>query len=204
MLFELLMAVFMEKTTSKSNANSSKPSSQTPKDETAPPRAGAKGKGKLLEGERSANTRTVEMVTVSKVRVCEGCSEDVSGRSATGYARRTKIDIIFEKVVSHVDAEIKICPRCGTETTGLFPKDMPGPLQYGPGIKGYVLNLSIVQMLSLKRAQESIRTLIGIVISEATILKYVLHLHRALAAWERTGVEQPLAQPAIAAGGKLS
>jgi transposase len=34
-LFELLMAVFMEKHTVKDSTNSSKPSSQTPQDETA-------------------------------------------------------------------------------------------------------------------------------------------------------------------------
>ena len=54
--------------------------------------------------------------------------------------RRTKIDIIFEKVVSHVDAEIKVCPRCEMQNKGRFPEDMKGPLQYGPGIKGYVVN----------------------------------------------------------------
>jgi len=45
---------------------------------------------------------------------------------------------------------------------------------YGPGIKAYVLNLLIVQMISLKRAQQSIKTLIGQAIDEATILKYVM------------------------------
>ena len=37
MLFELLMAVFMEKHTPKSSINSSLPASQSPNDETAPP-----------------------------------------------------------------------------------------------------------------------------------------------------------------------
>ena len=46
MLFEVLMAVFMEKRTQKDSTNSSKPSSQTPKDDTAITRPGANGKGK--------------------------------------------------------------------------------------------------------------------------------------------------------------
>ena len=45
MLFELLMAVFMEKHTPKSSANSSLPASQSPNDDTARTRPGAKGKG---------------------------------------------------------------------------------------------------------------------------------------------------------------
>ena len=62
MLFELLMAVFMEKHTPKSSANSSLPASQSPNDDTARTRPGAKGKGPSSNGERCANTRTREYV----------------------------------------------------------------------------------------------------------------------------------------------
>ena len=197
MLFELLMAVFMEKRTTKDTTNSSKPSSQTPKDDTAVSRSGANGKGKVHNVARCGNTRTVETVQVAEVRVCESCGEDLSETPCRGHERRTRIDIIFEKVVSHVDAQIKSCPQCGAQTKGQFPADMPGPLQYGPGIKAYVLNLLIAQMLSLKRVQQSISTLIGMAISETTILKYVMQLHRALAAWEQSAMEQLLAMPAM-------
>jgi hypothetical protein len=196
-LFELLIAVFMEKNTPKDSTNSSKPSSQTPKDETASTRAGAKGKGPVHAHTRCANTRTVESVELSEVVVCEGCGEDLSATACAGYDRRTKVDIIFEKVLCHVDAEVKRCPRCQTQTRGAFPQDMPGPLQYGAGVKAYVLNLLLAQMLSLKRVQQSLQTLIGMVISQATILNYVMQLHRALAEWERSAIEQLLAQPAM-------
>ena len=98
-----------------------------------------------------------------------------------GYERRTRIDIVFEKVVSHVDAEIKQCPQCQAQTKGTFPAQMSGPLQYGPGIRAYALNLLVAQMLSLRRVQQSIKTLIGQAIAEATVLKYVLQLHHVLA-----------------------
>ena len=62
---------------------------------------------------------------------------------------------------------------------------MAGPIQYGPGVKAYVLNLLIAQMVSLKRVQQSVTTLIGEVISEATLLKYVMQLHHCLARWEQ-------------------
>lgn len=197
MLFELLMAVFMEKRTAKDNKNSNKPSSQTDKDDTAASQPGAKGKGKAENDARSGNTRTVETVQVAKVQVCEACGEDLGSTSCAGHERRTKIDIIFEKVVSHVDAEIKDCPRCQARTKGQFPGDMPGPLQYGPGVKAYILNLLIAQMISLKRVQQSIKTLIGQVVSEATMLKYVMQLHFCLQRWEETAIEQVLAMPAM-------
>jgi transposase len=197
MLLRVLMAVFMEKHTLKNSANSSKPSSQTPKDETAITRAGTHSKGKVYHETRSVNTRTVESVQISKVSFCEDCAEDLHKVPCQGYERRTQIDIVFEKVVTHVDAEIKLCPHCGTQARGSFPEAFCGPLQYGAGIKAYVLNLLIAQMLSLKRVQQSIQTLIGLVISEATILKYVLLLHQALEKWEQAAIERLLTLPAM-------
>jgi transposase len=168
MLLQVLMAVFMEKNTPKNSTNSSRPSSQTQKDNTALTRPGTHGKGKELH----------------KVR-CKG------------HERRTQIDIVFEKVVTHIDAEIKSCPHCGTEARGSFPDAFCGPLQYGAGIKAYALNLLIAQMLSLKRVQQSLETLLGQVISEATILKYVLALHLALENWEKVAIERLLTLPAL-------
>jgi hypothetical protein len=196
MLFEVLMAVFMERRTAKDNSNSSLPSSQTAKDDTAT-RSGAKGKGKAHNDALCGNTRTVETVQVAEVTQCGTCGEDLSDTPCRGHERRTRIDIIFEKVVSHVDAQIKQCPQCRAKTKGRFPSDMSGPLQYGSGIRAYALNLLIAQMLSLKRVQQSIRTLIGMAIAEATILKYVMQLHQVLEVWEQSTMEQILEMPAM-------
>jgi transposase len=196
-LFNLLMAVFMERVTTKDSRNSSKPSSQTPEDDTATGRPGTKGKGKPQNHARCDNTRTVQSVEIAEVHVCETCGEDLSDTPCAGHERRTKIDIIFEKVLCHVDAEIKQCPRCKAQTKGHFPVEMAGPIQYGPGVKAYVLNLLIAQMISLKRVQQSVTTLIGEVISEATLLKYVMQLHHRLARWEQSAIEQILTIPAM-------
>ena len=53
MLLQVLMVVFMEKNTPKNSTNSSKPASQTPKDDTALSRPGTHGKGKELTESRS-------------------------------------------------------------------------------------------------------------------------------------------------------
>ena len=197
MLLRLLMAVFMEQHTSKTSTNSSKPSSQTPKDDSAISRSGTHGKGKALDQARSSNTRSVETVQVAKLTFCEHCGEDLHKLACRGHERRTKIDIVFEKVVEHVDAEIKRCPHCHTQSTAPFPEQFCGPVQYGRGIKAYVLNLLIAQMLSLKRVQQSIQTLVGLLISQASILKYVLQLHQALEPWEKASIERLLAMPAM-------
>ena len=197
MLFEVLMAVFMEKHTPKSSANSSLPASQSPNDDTARTRPGAKGKGPSYNDARCANTRTREYVKVLSVDACGRCGEDLTDAACTGRERRTLIDIVFEKVVRHVDAQIKHCARCHTETRARFPHEMPGPLQYGPGIKAYVVHLLIAQMLSLKRVAQSMHALIGRTLSEATLLGYLAQLHHALAEWESHAIERLLASPAM-------
>ena len=197
MLFELLMAVFMEKHTAKSSANSSLPASQSPNDATARSRPGAKGKGPASNEARAANTRTRTYVAELRVESCARCGEDLTDTACTGHERRTLIDIVFEKVVRHADAEIKHCARCHTETRARFPAEMPGPLQYGPGIKAYAVHLLVAQMLSLKRVAQSMHALIGQLLSEATLLGYVAQLHQALAEWECHAIERLLAQPAM-------
>lgn len=195
-LFEVMVAIFLEKMTKKDNKNSSKPASQVDKDETASV-PGSHGKGLGQDDTRFANNRTIETVEVAAVSSCATCGEDLTKRAAIDHERRTKIDIVFEKVVTHIDAEIKSCPVCERTTKGAFPGDMPGPLQYGLGIKAYLLNLLITQMISLNRIQRLLKTLLGTVLSEATVLRYVLQLYQALERWERESIAQLLACPTM-------
>ncbi len=193
----LICAIFLEKNTTKTSDNSSKPSSQTDKDESALSQKGRNGKGKKEHAELASNTRVAEVVTLSEVTSCPVCGEDLTHTLCHGQERRTKIDIVFEKVVEHVDAEIKACDRCGTDVKGAFPEDMPRPLQYGNGLKAYCINLLICQMVALNRVQKSVKAMIGVVISEATLLKFVRRLHESLADWELSVTEQLLNSAAI-------
>jgi len=195
-LFEVLLAVFMEKSTAKNSRNASVPPSQTPKDETAS-QPGSQSKGKHLDHAGTHHTRTVETVAIVPVTACANCGADLRATPCEGHERRTQIDIVFEKVVSHVDAEIKSCPHCEALTKGTFPADLSGPLQYGTGIKAFVLHLLLAQMVPLKRVQQTLATLIEQIVSEATLLKWVWQLHQALAEWERTTIEQLLTQPTM-------
>jgi len=100
-------------------------------------------------------------------------------------------------VVDHRDAEIKQCPTCEAITKGSFPADRHGPLQYGLGIKAFVINLMVVQMVSINRVQKLIKSMIGSVIAEATLLRFVLRLHQALEEWEQVSIQKILTLPAI-------
>lgn len=197
MLINLLIAIFLEKTTKKNNKNSSKPSSQTEKDESSIRNPGTKGKGKEESNAIANNTRTVENITIAKVTKCDICGQDLRSTLCQHTERRTKIDIVFEKVIEHVDAEVKHCKSCDSTVKGKFPSDMPGPLQYGNGLKAYIISLLVCQMISLNRAQKMVKSLIGEVIAEATLLKFILRFHLALASWEAASIELLLKNPAM-------
>ncbi len=188
-LMEVMLAIFLEKKTKKTDKNSGKPPSQTEKDETALTTAGSKGKGKPEDNQKALNTRTVETITVISVDYCAQCGESLTGVSCECVERRTKIDIVFEKTVEHFDAEVKQCPSCDTKNKGTFPSGIKGPLQYGSGIKAFVICLLVTQMVALKRAQNMLKTLLGSVISEATLLSYLMRLHVSLEAWEYSAKE---------------
>ena len=188
-LLELIFSIFLEKKTLKTSKNSSKPSSQTDKDESSLDHLGGKGKGKREKTESAYNSRTVESITISVASTCNIWGGDLDGIDCQEHERRTKIDIILEKVIEHVDAEIKTCPSCAT--------NVKGPLQYGNGLKAYVLNMLVCQMVALSRVQKGVAAMIGQTLSEATLLKFVLQLNEALADWEKEAIQQLTLSPVL-------
>ena len=86
MLFELLMAVFMEKHTPKSPANSGLPPSQSPNDATART-PGAKGKGPSYNGAATPAPANTSRCSAS-VRVAK-TSPTPTGRAAPSSTRRS-------------------------------------------------------------------------------------------------------------------
>jgi transposase len=197
MLLNIMFSIFLEKQTKKTSKNSNIPPSQTQKDESSIIDSKTNGKGKSEKMTTAANTRTVESVEVIPVEYCDCCGEDLSKSQCKAHERRTRIDIIFEKTVEHKDAEIKECPNCFKLVKAVFPSDLKGPLQYGNGIKAYVIQLLTAQMISLNRAQKMLATLIGKMISEATMLGYIMLLFFALERWEESAKTDLLKLPCI-------
>jgi len=98
MILELMLSIFLERNVKKDCNNSSKPPSQTDKDESSLSQPGSNGKGKNENNTLANNTRVNESVTLSEVSVCDVCAEDLSDTPCSHHERRTRIDIVFEKV----------------------------------------------------------------------------------------------------------
>ncbi len=73
--------------------------------------AGGKRKGKEQNAARSRHGRTVETTEVVSVDACASRGADLSTTPSRPRPRRTRIDILFEKVVHHVEVEVKDCGR---------------------------------------------------------------------------------------------
>ncbi len=73
MLFEMMMAIFLEKMTPKTSKNSSKPSSQMDKPDTSAV-GGTHTRGLAAEHRRFANSRTIETVEIAPVATCARCA----------------------------------------------------------------------------------------------------------------------------------
>lgn len=104
---------------------------------------------------------------------------------------------LHEVALEHVDVETKRCPVCDTFTQEHFPQEMSAPLQYGTGIKAYVINLVVCQRVSLNSVQKMFKTLIDEKLSEASLLTYVLRLYEVLAVWESSAVDKRLTLKAL-------
>lgn len=183
-LLELVFSIFLEKTTKKTSLNSNKPSSQTGKDNTFI-KKGSHGKGKSEDEISTDNSRTIVTDIVLPVNACYGCGETLEQVESSSRERRTRIDIVFEKTIEHFDAEIKQCPRCHETTKAEFPQGVHGKLQYGNGLKAFVIHLMISQMVAVNRVKKMIVAMIGKRLSEATLLSFILRLHSALENWEQ-------------------
>ena len=157
MLFQLLMAVFMEKSTPKGSRNSGLPSSKAEPDETARGRSGAKGKGPKSRAAGDGPNRLVVERRTAPATECRACGRGLEGVAPEGHERRVLVDIVFETRETTVEAEVKTCPRCRTENRGAFPDDMPGPLRYGHGIVAFATHLMAAQMVPLKRAAQTLK-----------------------------------------------
>ncbi len=194
LIIDILVAVFLEKKPRKNSSNSGLPPSRN---------NGSNGNRNTNQGDRSKNgeqldnTRNVETKETTTPKDCASCGESLEDVEVKETEERKKIDVIYEIVNHTVTAETKECPGCGHINKGKFPKGMDGKVQYGNGIKAMIVNFLMVQMISLERVQEYFKGIIGRLISQAVMLKYLAQTSKSLEEWERCQIEKLLSAPAI-------
>ena len=196
MLFELLMAVFMEKHTAKSPATPACPPPQSPNDATARTRPGAKGKGPASNDVRCANTRTRERVRVLAVNACARCGEDLASTppapatsgapSSTSCSRRSCVTPTPTSSIA----------RAATpQTRACFPDDDARTTPVRPRRQG--LRRAPARLRRCSRSSASPTRCTPSSASSCPKRRCSAtspQLHHALAQWEHHAIERLLAQ----------
>ena len=142
-LLGIVITIFLETPTKKTGKNSSTPPSQSDKDETRKSPDQNRDTRAARNSMTSENFQTTTIEEVSTVEVCDSCGTDLSDIEPSAREQRVLRDNKFTVEEVKVDAENKDSPTCGARTKGRFPENMPGPLQYGNGIKAFVINLPV-------------------------------------------------------------
>ena len=190
-ILEIIVTILLTKKTRKNSSNSGLPPSQD---------FGSNG-NRNKEGEQGnerpkspclGNVRDTESIETVTPTECSGCGADLKEAPVADTEERKEIDILYEINEHTVIAESKECSDCGQENIAEFPQGMDGPIQYGIGIKASIINFLIFQMLPLQRVQDHFTGLIGRVISQATMLKYISNFSKALQFWEEYAIDQML------------
>ena len=105
--------------------------------------------------------------------LCTGCGAALSKTMATEHTARQVFDLPEPQplVVTEHRAHSCRCAACGTQTRSRFPEGVAAPVQYGAGIKAFVVYLLHYQLLPEKRLAVLMADLFNVNIATATIAR---------------------------------
>lgn len=156
---------------SNSNNSSKPPSSDGYKKKPAFPKK-AKGKKGGQEGHKGSNLHQVahpDEVVKCQPKRCS-CGHEFSDSELTLVEKRQVFDLPQPKLkVTEYQIHKANCPVCGLSSKGAAPEGVKAPVQYGNGVKSYVVMLNVHYKLPYKKIQLLFKDLFGYPINESTI-----------------------------------
>ncbi|MCG8079009.1 MAG: IS66 family transposase [Candidatus Thiodiazotropha taylori] len=163
----------LEESLGKNSRNSSKPPSTD-----SPYKNREKKKKKKKHGEKKKRTGTTlnqvsdpDEIISCKVVFCEHCHRDLSSVEAKDIDKRQVTDIPPVKAfTTEYQGEVKECPNCYKTNKAVFPDGVTHKAQYGPGVQAVAVYLRNYQLIPLERTIELLRDLLGISLSEGSLV----------------------------------
>jgi transposase len=162
----------------KNSRNSSKPPSSDgyskPKRTESLRKPGQKPNGGQPghEGWTLKRSEHPDQTEIHSVETCQQCGSSLGRVEAMAHEERQVFDLpaIRIEVTAH-RAEIKICPACGAENRGTFPKDVTGAVQYGNGVKTWATYFQTQHFVSVQRTAQIFEDLLNHRIAEGTLIQ---------------------------------
>lgn len=168
-----LTARIEELTHKKNSGNSSKPPSSERLNKPAPkslrsksgkPAGGQPGhKGNGMKIDREPD-EVIEHLPIQ----CKGCPHAGGCKLQCCETRYEYEAIVETKLIAHKVLGCKACVLTGKTAQGIFPANITGTKQYGPGVAGLAVSLLTIGYMSVDRVQKLLKSL-RIPISSGTI-----------------------------------
>lgn len=136
-----------------------------------------KKSGRRSGGQKGHQGHTLKQVEqpdhihVHQVLTCPHCATDLQSVEPCKQERRQVFDIppVQVEVTEH-QAEVKVCPGCGTQVKGAFPAEVTQPVQYGPRLQAQATYLNTYQLIPWARTCELLGDFYGHTPAEAIVL----------------------------------
>ncbi len=124
------------------------------------------------EGQTLCRVSSADRVEEHVPVFCRGCGASLSGSAFAGVPVARQVFDLPEprplEVTEHRGHACR-CARCGVVTRAGFPKEVSGPVQYGPRLAGVAVWLRYAQFLPERRLSEVLAVLFGARVSPATL-----------------------------------
>ena len=149
------------------------------------------------EGRTLTRSDHPDRIETHSATTCKQCGLPLNEVAITGHEERQVFDIPAMRIeVTAHRAEIKICPGCGAESRGIFPKELSGSVQYGHGVKTWATYFQTQHFIPMERTAQIFEDLLHHRIAEGTLIK----AGQELAMWIKpatAAVKEQLRQAAV-------
>lgn len=167
----------LESRLNQNSQNSSKPPSSD-LFEKRTPKANTREKTNRKPGGQPGHVGTTlqavekpDLIEIHNVVECEHCHHDLSSTPVEKVIKRQVADVPAIKVIvteHHIAS--KKCPSCKKVTAAPLAKELTQSIQYGDHIKALAIYFGNVQLLPLARTVELFKDVLGVEISEGTLV----------------------------------
>lgn len=162
----------------KDSHNSSLPPSSDRFTRHKKPRSLREKSGKASGGQPGHPGSTLQMsetpdvvISLPPVTQCQHCHANLSAVPIKTVERRQVIDVPKPRVETmEYQGEWKQCPECQHLTAADFPQETKAPTQFGPRLGAMAVYLMVQQLLPLGRTKETLGDLLGVWLSEGTLV----------------------------------